>query len=247
MQIPRMKPWYLITLPELQRLMFKKVDSKSFGLITRKDFISHFNKLPSRTRTMYLRKVVESMNKKGVQMDCCTGLKCNASIHHDTKRLSSIQTAKKVSKIDGELVLNAAFNWTDSEEMAVIEHDKFGQMLNEFTFNETVAIAKGLGVDVPVAHIDIMVGTYHSDLPNGIVDLDDKMIVGSQAKPKGKAKVSKPKGLKPKSKSPAKKGKKASKRKPAVKKSKPKKKTAKKKPSRKKSNPGPKSSPKKSL
>ena len=198
-----MAPNYNIGLKKLHHLMFKKVDTNTFDVLLRGSFITKFNALPTKTRTMYLRKITSSMDSKGVTRDFFTGAESSEYSQQDVEHLERLMKARKFDKTEGKLVLNAIFNYTDKNKSALVQQHEFEKMLSEFTFDETIDIAIGLGVDIPTEQI--VVNTFKSTLPDGKVNLNNKMITGtkikgavtkkakSKKKPKKKPVVPKPK------------------------------------------------------
>lgn len=139
---------YLITFKELQRKIFQKLDENSFDLILRGSFISKLNALPQDTRSMYFKQMISTMQQNNAQFDYFTG--AERSQYHQRIDLSDLDAISKCNQQQGETILNAIFNYTDLDNSALVQDVQLYQMLDAFTFEQTIDIAIGLGIDIPM-------------------------------------------------------------------------------------------------
>lgn len=165
---------YCITVKELHRKIFQKLDQHSFDLILRRPFISKLNAMPQDTRSMYFNRMISMMQENEAQFDYFTG-----SEQSQYQKAIDLQNLDELSNCDeqqGEAVLNAIFNYTDTDNSALVQDIELYEMLEAFDFEETIDIAIGLGIDIPVANENV----------NNIIDQNASQIIDTSQETKRK-------------------------------------------------------------
>ena len=129
---------YLITFKELQRKIFQKLDENSFDLILRGSFISKFNALPQDTRSMYFKRMISIMQEKNAPFDYFTG--AERSQYHQRLDLSDLDAISKCNQQQGETILNAIFNYTDTDNSALVQDMQLYEMLDALLSNKLLIL-----------------------------------------------------------------------------------------------------------
>merc|ERR1711991_768569 len=101
---------------------------------------------------MYLHRMISEMQKENVTMDYLTGATESQyhSKHHQSFDITDLNAVKNCDEAQGEFVLNAIFNYTDDDKSALVHDQELNQVLEKFSFDETIDIALGLGIDIPI-------------------------------------------------------------------------------------------------
>ena len=144
---------YRITFKDLHRKIFQKLDENQFDLILRGSFISKLNAMPQDTRSMYFNRMISKMQQDDPHFAYFTN--AEKSQYHQSIDLNNLQQLSNCNQQQGETVLNAIFNYTDIDNSALVQDVELYQMLEAFSFEETIDIAKGLGIDIPMENQNV--------------------------------------------------------------------------------------------